>query len=177
MLSSAVCPDSSSWPVTSTTDCHCFSNTPTLGSNFKQKWIFCLPSVENFINTYCQPLSVPRMVWFTNICRTWPQWILPLTKISLGIWKSCNEGHQNMIHSYSLSHEYQVVRNLYSWLLFTSEDGHQFACARIIDKYDVTMSVPRICVMSQISCGDITTLSRKRPSLATMARWAIHNCF
>ena len=61
-----------------------------------------------------------------------------------------------------LSHEYQVVRNRYSWLLFTSED-----------EYDVIMPVPHVRVMSQINCGDVTMLIQKRPYLVAAAKSAI----
>ena len=53
----------------------------------------------------------------------------------------------------------------------------QFARARTIDEYDVTMPAPRVHVTSQINCGDVTMPSQKRPSLATMAKPAINNCF
>ena len=48
----------------------------------------------------------------------------------------------------------------------------QFVRARTIDEYDVTMQVHRAHVTSQISCDDVTMLSQKRPSLATMEKWA-----
>ena len=44
---------------------------------------------------------------------------------------------------------------------------HQFARARTIDQYDVTMPVPHFRVTSQINSGDVTMLSKKRPSLET----------
>ena len=53
----------------------------------------------------------------------------------------------------------------------------QFARTRIIDDYDCTMSVPPVCVTSQIKCVDMTMLSQKRPSLVTMEKWAIDDCF
>ena len=54
---------------------------------------------------------------------------------------------------------------------------HQFARARTIDEYDITMPVSYIRVTSQINCGDVTILNQKRLSLATMAKSAIDNCF
>ena len=41
----------------------------------------------------------------------------------------------------------------------------QFARAGTIDGYDATMTVPSVCVTSQINCDDVTMLSReqKRP--------------
>ena len=53
----------------------------------------------------------------------------------------------------------------------------QFARARTINEYDVTMPVSYICVTSQINCGDVTILNRKRLSLATMAKSVIDDCF
>ena len=35
---------------------------------------------------------------------------------------------------------------------------HQFACARIINKYDITIPVCLVCVTSQVNCGDVTML-------------------
>ena len=46
-----------------------------------------------------------------------------------------------------------------------------------MDEYDVTMLVPHIRLMSQIICGDVTMLSQKGPSLVTMVKSAIDNCF
>ena len=53
----------------------------------------------------------------------------------------------------------------------------QFACARTIDEYDVTILVPYIRMTSQINSGDVTILNQKRLSLATTAKSAIDNCF
>ena len=53
----------------------------------------------------------------------------------------------------------------------------QFARAATIGEYDVTMPVRYVRVTSQINRGDLTILSQKRPSLATMAKSAIDNCF
>ena len=50
--------------------------------------------------------------------------------------------------------------------------SRQFARARTIDKYDVTMPAPHVRVTSQINCGDVTMLIKKRPSSATMAKSA-----
>ena len=52
----------------------------------------------------------------------------------------------------------------------------QFARARTIDEYDVKIQVSHVRVTSQINCDDVTMLSRKRPSLAAMAKWAIDDC-
>ena len=41
----------------------------------------------------------------------------------------------------------------------------QFACARRIDEYDLTMPVPHIQLMSQINRGDITMLSQNKANL------------
>ena len=49
----------------------------------------------------------------------------------------------------------------------------QFTHLRTIDEYNVTMSVPRVRMTSQINCDDVKMLIRKRPSLALMAKWAI----
>ena len=38
----------------------------------------------------------------------------------------------------------------------------QFARARTIDEYDVTMPVPRIRMTSQINCDDVTMLIKKK---------------
>ena len=53
----------------------------------------------------------------------------------------------------------------------------QFARARTVDDYDVTMVIPYLHETSQIDCGDVTMLSQKKPSLATMAKSEIDNCF
>ena len=53
----------------------------------------------------------------------------------------------------------------------------QFACARPIDEYDVIMPVPHVRVTLQINCCAVTILSQKRPSLATMEKSVIGNCF
>ena len=53
----------------------------------------------------------------------------------------------------------------------------QFARARTIDEYDVTMLVSYIRVTSQINGGDVTILNQKRLSSATTAKSAIDNCF
>ena len=52
-----------------------------------------------------------------------------------------------------------------------------FARAITIDEYDVTIPMPRFRVTSQINWGDDTMLSHKRPSLATMVKWATDDCF
>ena len=54
---------------------------------------------------------------------------------------------------------------------------HQFAHSRTIDEYDITTPVHHVRVTSKINCGDMTVLSQKRPSLATMEKWAIDDCF
>ena len=51
-----------------------------------------------------------------------------------------------------------------------------FACARTIDEYDATISIPRICVTSQVYCGDVTMRKRSK-SNTTLAKVAIENCF
>ena len=86
----------------------------------------------------------------------------PFTSIPAGI--------SNYI-SYTLNCEYWVVRNRYSRLLFTCEDR---LCAKLrVQKQstnsNVTMPVPHVRVTSQINCGDVTMLSQKRPSLATLS--------
>ena len=53
----------------------------------------------------------------------------------------------------------------------------QFARARKIDEYDLRMPVPYVCMTSQINSGDVTILSQKRPSLATMLKSGIDDCF
>ena len=53
----------------------------------------------------------------------------------------------------------------------------QFAHARTIGVYDVTMPVTSVRVTSQINCSDVTMLNQKRPSLATTAKSAIDICF
>ena len=53
----------------------------------------------------------------------------------------------------------------------------QFARARTIDEYDVTMPVPHVRVTSQINSGDVTMLSQKRPPFVIMAISTIDNCF
>ena len=53
----------------------------------------------------------------------------------------------------------------------------QFARARTIHEYDVMMLVSRVLVTLQINCGDVTILRQKRPSLATMTKWTIDDCF
>ena len=53
----------------------------------------------------------------------------------------------------------------------------QFARARTIDEYDVTMPVSSVRATSQINCSDVTMLNQKRRSLATMAKSAIDDCF
>ena len=53
----------------------------------------------------------------------------------------------------------------------------QFTRVRTIDKNYVTMPAPRVHATLQISCGDVTMLGQKRPSLATMAKWAVCDRF
>ena len=55
----------------------------------------------------------------------------------------------------------------------------QFAHAKTTDEDNVTMSVPRHRVTSQINYDDVTILrvSQKIPLLATMAKWVIDYCF
>ena len=70
-----------------------------------------------------------------------------------------------------------MARNWCSHLLLCSEDRF---CANLRvqeHEYDVTMLVPYVRVTSQNNCGDVTILSQKRPSLATMAKSAIDDCF
>ena len=69
---------------------------------------------------------------------------------------------------YTLSCEYRVVRNRYSRLLFTREDRHP---ANLRLKEQLT-NIP-----SKFNCVYVTILSRKIPSLATMAKWAIDDWF
>ena len=38
-----------------------------------------------------------------------------------------------------------------------------FACAKTVGEYDVIMPVPRVRMISQINCADVTILSQKRP--------------
>ena len=81
--------------------------------------------------------------------------------------------------SHTLIRDHRVVRNQYSRLLFTSEDPLfvNFARARTIDGYDITMLVPRVRMTSRINRGYATILSQKWPSLMTMAKWAFHDFF
>ena len=53
----------------------------------------------------------------------------------------------------------------------------QFARARTIDEYDVTLTVPHVRVTSQINCGDVTVLSQKRPCIATLKKSTIDKFF
>ena len=66
--------------------------------------------------------------------------------------------------SYTLSREYQVTEN---WYVRT----------RTIDKYDITMPLPRICMTPHIKYNDVTMLDQRRPLFPTMAKWAIDICF
>ena len=59
---------------------------------------------------------------------------------------------------------FTAVIHQWRWLLC------QFASATTIHEYDITMPVPYIHVMAQIKCGDVTILSQKRPSLATIGK-------
>ena len=78
--------------------------------------------------------------------------------------------------SYTLSREYRVVRSIFAAVIHQWRSPlRQFARARTIDEYDVTMPVAYIRVTSQINCGDVTILSQKILSLATMANSAIDN--
>ena len=84
-----------------------------------------------------------------------------------------------IIISYTLTCEQRMVQNryihgCYSLVKFALR---QFARARTIDECDFAMPVPRFRVTSQINCGDATKRNQKRPSLATMAKWAIGGCF
>ena len=82
--------------------------------------------------------------------------------------------------SYMLSCEYQVVRNRYSRLLFTSEDRF---CANLCMPEHSTNMMSQCQYPTFVWChwstvvSDITKLSQKRPSLVTMAKSAIDNCF
>ena len=81
------------------------------------------------------------------------------------------------LFSYTLSREYRVVRNRNSRLLYANEDR---LCAnlRVHEQWlNATMPVPRDRVTSQINPGDVTMLSQKRPSMRTMTKWAIDDCF
>ena len=51
----------------------------------------------------------------------------------------------------------------------------QFARARTMDEYDVTMQVLHVRLTPEINCGDVTMLSQKGPYLGTMAKSAINN--
>ena len=53
----------------------------------------------------------------------------------------------------------------------------QFARARTIGEYDITMLVYPVRVSSQINCSDVTMPRQKRPSLTTISIWAIDDCF
>ena len=75
--------------------------------------------------------------------------------------------------SYTLGRENRVMRNWYSRLLFTSEDRR---CANLRVQEQSTNMTSQ-CVTSQINCGDVTMPSQKRPSLATVAKWAIDDRF
>ena len=52
------------------------------------------------------------------IKQSWGWWFDTLSR---PLWRHCNESRPMLI-SYTLSHEYRVVSNRYSRLLFTSED-------------------------------------------------------
>ena len=81
------------------------------------------------------------------------------------------------IFSYALSREYRVAGFRYSRLVFTSEDR---LCANLNVQWqsmNMTKAVSSVRVTSQVNCGDVTMLSQKGPSLATMAKSAIDNCF
>ena len=66
---------------------------------------------------------------------------------------------------------FTVVIHWLRWLL------RQYVRTRTNDKYDVIIAVAHVRVMSQIRCGDVTMLSQKRPSSATMVKSAIDTCF
>ena len=86
-----------------------------------------------------------------------------------------------MPHFYTLSHENNVARNRYLWLLFPFEDqpcnNLRIQCTRTINEYDLKVPMPCIRMMSQINCVDVTMLSQKRLPLATMGKWVITDCF
>ena len=93
--------------------------------------------------------------------------------------ETITEGAFAMEISYTLSREYRVVRNRYSRLLSPKWRSPfcQFARARTIDDYDVTMPVTGVRVASQINYSDVTMLNQKKTSLATMAKSAVDNYF
>ena len=122
---------------------------------------------------------------YYSILAMWSwQWCIILGWYLFNIWYSyndCLEGLWGFVpwrpaagikNSLKLSAVcFKVVINLWR------SPVRQFARARIIDEYDVKMPVPHVRVTSLINCGDVTMLSQKRPSLATMAKSAIDNCF
>ena len=61
-----------------------------------------------------------------------------------------------------------ALRREYTW---QKNDIH--GCYSLVN----TLPVPWVRVTSQVSRYVVTTLSQKRPSLATIAKWAIDDCF
>ena len=81
-----------------------------------------------------------------------------------------------MLFSYMRSLEYRVVRNQYSWLFFTSEfalicgckNNHRISCHNASSSHSHD-------VIHQLWWHPSAKLERL--SLATMAKWAIADCF
>ena len=101
-----------------------------------------------------------------------------INKSLLKIFKKAIEHFKRMSLSYMRSHQYWVVRHRYSQLLLTCE---YCLCATSTNRQSTNMTsqcqFPHVSVTSQINYGDIIMLSQKRPSLPTMAKSVIDNCF
>ena len=101
----------------------------------------------------------------------------PPNEVLSGV-SECETAAWIMHFSYTLSREYRVLRNRYSWLLFTSENRFyvnlrlQEQSANMTPQYTTFASRHRSTVV-----GDVTRLSQKRPPLVTMAKSAIDFVF
>ena len=101
----------------------------------------------------------------------------PPNEVLSGV-SACETAAWIMYFSYTLSREYRVLRNRYSWLLFTSENRFyvnlrlQEQSANMTPQYTTFASRHRSTVV-----GDVTRLSQKRPPLVTMAKSAIDFVF
>ena len=83
--------------------------------------------------------------------------------------------------SYTLGREYRVMRNRYSpvhgcYSLVKIAFAPICTCKNNRQIWRHNASI-RVRVTSQINCGDVTMRKQKRPSLATVAKWAIDDGF
>ena len=152
-------------------------------------------------------VSVENIAWFTSVPKPWlashHQWCTSKAVIN-SVCAEQNDEHRETIYLYFFQNlstlsqcrqsKFILIEDkdpfslnakawipggeksifsvvIYKWRLPLCQIVH----ARTIDEY--AMPVARVCVTSQVNCGDITMLSQKIMPLVTMAKWAIDECF